>query len=60
MPWSDGFASLFVGDVLVIYGDCPLITPETLQELCELRGDAPWIRRQRLLSSLSWVADRKV
>jgi bifunctional UDP-N-acetylglucosamine pyrophosphorylase/glucosamine-1-phosphate N-acetyltransferase len=31
----------FVGDVLVIYGDCPLITPETLQELCELRGDAP-------------------
>jgi bifunctional UDP-N-acetylglucosamine pyrophosphorylase/glucosamine-1-phosphate N-acetyltransferase len=31
----------FVGDVLVIYGDCPLITPETLRELCELRGDAP-------------------
>ena len=31
----------FVGDVLVVYGDCPLITPETLRELCELRGDAP-------------------
>ncbi|MCB9879924.1 MAG: NTP transferase domain-containing protein [Planctomycetes bacterium] len=31
----------FVGDVLVIYGDCPLMTGETLRELCELRGDAP-------------------
>ena len=28
----------FVGDVLVVYGDCPLITTATLQQLCELRG----------------------
>ena len=31
----------FRGDVLVVYGDCPLITTQTLYELCELRGDAP-------------------
>jgi bifunctional UDP-N-acetylglucosamine pyrophosphorylase/glucosamine-1-phosphate N-acetyltransferase len=31
----------FTGDVLVVYGDCPLIRGETLQELRELRGDAP-------------------
>ncbi len=31
----------FVGDVLVVYGDCPLITTATLQQLCELRGRAP-------------------
>ena len=31
----------FEGDVLVIYGDCPLVTTATLQQLCELRGDAP-------------------
>ena len=31
----------FVGDVLVVYGDCPLITTATLEELCALRGDAP-------------------
>ena len=30
----------FVGDVIVIYGDCPLMTAETLGELRELRGDA--------------------
>jgi CTP:molybdopterin cytidylyltransferase MocA len=30
----------FEGDVLVIYGDCPLITTATLRELRELRGDA--------------------
>lgn len=30
----------FVGDVLVIYGDCPLMTAETLGDLRELRGDA--------------------
>lgn len=28
----------FVGDVLVIYGDCPLVTTDTLRELCELRA----------------------
>lgn len=31
----------FDGDVLVTYGDCPLITAETLAELVALRGDAP-------------------
>ena len=31
----------FDGDVLVIYGDCPLMTAETLQELRDARGDAP-------------------
>jgi bifunctional UDP-N-acetylglucosamine pyrophosphorylase/glucosamine-1-phosphate N-acetyltransferase len=31
----------FRGDVLVTYGDCPLITTATLQSLRELRGDAP-------------------
>ena len=31
----------FVGDVLVVYGDCPLMTAETLRELRELRGRAP-------------------
>ncbi|MBM4060083.1 MAG: bifunctional N-acetylglucosamine-1-phosphate uridyltransferase/glucosamine-1-phosphate acetyltransferase [Planctomycetes bacterium] len=31
----------FDGDVLVTYGDCPLITTATLQRLCELRGQAP-------------------
>ena len=31
----------FRGDVLVIYGDCPLITTATLQELCALRGSSP-------------------
>lgn len=31
----------FRGDVLVTYGDCPLITTATLQELRSLRGDAP-------------------
>ncbi|MFO1077553.1 MAG: NTP transferase domain-containing protein [Planctomycetota bacterium] len=31
----------FDGDVLVIYGDCPLITTETLQQLRDLRGSAP-------------------
>jgi bifunctional UDP-N-acetylglucosamine pyrophosphorylase/glucosamine-1-phosphate N-acetyltransferase len=30
----------FRGDVLVTYGDCPLITTDTLQALRELRGDA--------------------
>ncbi|MFN3241678.1 MAG: bifunctional N-acetylglucosamine-1-phosphate uridyltransferase/glucosamine-1-phosphate acetyltransferase [Planctomycetota bacterium] len=30
----------FVGDVIVIYGDCPLMTAATLQELRELRGEA--------------------
>ena len=30
----------FEGDVLVIYGDCPLITTATLRELRELRGNA--------------------
>ncbi len=30
----------FVGDVLVIYGDCPLVTTETLRELRELRSGA--------------------
>ena len=30
----------FVGDVIVIYGDCPLMTAATLAELRELRGDA--------------------
>lgn len=30
----------FDGDVIVIYGDCPLMTAATLQELRELRGDA--------------------
>jgi len=31
----------FAGDVLVIYGDCPLITTATLQELRTLRAAAP-------------------
>jgi bifunctional UDP-N-acetylglucosamine pyrophosphorylase/glucosamine-1-phosphate N-acetyltransferase len=31
----------FRGDVLITYGDCPLISTETLRELRELRGDAP-------------------
>jgi bifunctional UDP-N-acetylglucosamine pyrophosphorylase / glucosamine-1-phosphate N-acetyltransferase len=31
----------FRGDVVVTYGDCPLITTETLKALVELRGDAP-------------------
>ena len=31
----------FDGDVLVVYGDCPLMTTETLQTLREARGDAP-------------------
>ena len=31
----------FLGDVLVIYGDCPLITTETLRDLCELRTNTP-------------------
>jgi len=31
----------FDGDVLVIYGDCPLITTATLQHLVDLRGSAP-------------------
>ena len=31
----------FVGDVIVVYGDCPLITTATLQALRETRGDAP-------------------
>jgi len=31
----------FRGDVLVTYGDCPLITATTLQSLRELRGAAP-------------------
>jgi len=30
----------FVGDVIVIYGDCPLMTAATLTELRELRGEA--------------------
>lgn len=30
----------FVGDVIVIYGDCPLMTAETLQDLVDLRGDS--------------------
>lgn len=31
----------FDGDVLVTYGDCPLITTATLRELRELRGTSP-------------------
>jgi bifunctional UDP-N-acetylglucosamine pyrophosphorylase/glucosamine-1-phosphate N-acetyltransferase len=31
----------FAGDVLVVYGDCPLVTTATLQRLVALRGDAP-------------------
>lgn len=31
----------FAGDVLVVYGDCPLITPTTLSALREARGEAP-------------------
>jgi bifunctional UDP-N-acetylglucosamine pyrophosphorylase/glucosamine-1-phosphate N-acetyltransferase len=31
----------FDGDVLVTYGDCPLMTSETLQTLRSVRGDAP-------------------
>ncbi|MEO6596892.1 MAG: NTP transferase domain-containing protein [Planctomycetota bacterium] len=31
----------FDGDVLVVYGDCPLITTATLEQLRESRGDAP-------------------
>lgn len=31
----------FVGDVLVVYGDCPLITTATLQQLVEARRAAP-------------------
>ena len=30
----------FVGDVVVIYGDCPLMTAQTLQELIELRDES--------------------
>lgn len=30
----------FDGDVLVVYGDCPLLLTSTLQKLCELRGTA--------------------
>lgn len=30
----------FVGDVIVIYGDCPLMTAATLGQLRELRGEA--------------------
>jgi bifunctional UDP-N-acetylglucosamine pyrophosphorylase/glucosamine-1-phosphate N-acetyltransferase len=30
----------FHGDVLVTYGDCPLITTTTLQELCAVRADS--------------------
>lgn len=30
----------FVGDVLVIYGDCPLMTAETLQDMVDLRADS--------------------
>lgn len=29
----------FVGDVIVIYGDCPLMTAATLQDMVSLRGD---------------------
>ena len=31
----------FHGDVLITYGDCPLITTATLRDLRELRGSAP-------------------
>jgi bifunctional UDP-N-acetylglucosamine pyrophosphorylase / glucosamine-1-phosphate N-acetyltransferase len=31
----------FRGDVVVTYGDCPLITTETLQALIEVRGSSP-------------------
>lgn len=31
----------FDGDVLVVYGDCPLITADTLRELRDARGEAP-------------------
>lgn len=31
----------FHGDVLVTYGDCPLVTTGTLAQLVERRGDAP-------------------
>ncbi|MCA8951643.1 MAG: bifunctional N-acetylglucosamine-1-phosphate uridyltransferase/glucosamine-1-phosphate acetyltransferase [Planctomycetes bacterium] len=31
----------FDGDVLVTYGDCPLITTATLEQLRELKGDLP-------------------
>lgn len=31
----------FDGDVLVTYGDCPLVTTETLEDLRTLRGDSP-------------------
>ncbi|MFT4511561.1 MAG: bifunctional UDP-N-acetylglucosamine pyrophosphorylase/glucosamine-1-phosphate N-acetyltransferase [Planctomycetota bacterium] len=30
----------FVGDVIVIYGDCPLMTAETLQDMVDLRVDS--------------------
>lgn len=30
----------FDGDVLVIYGDCPLMTADTLRDILDLRGDA--------------------
>lgn len=30
----------FTGDVVVVYGDCPLITADTLRALREARGDA--------------------
>ena len=30
----------FVGDIIVIYGDCPLMTAATLRDLIDLRGDA--------------------
>lgn len=37
------FAELsdFEGDLLVVYGDCPLIRPDTLRSLREVRGEAP-------------------
>lgn len=31
----------FEGDVVVVYGDMPLMTADTLRRLIELRGDAP-------------------
>jgi bifunctional UDP-N-acetylglucosamine pyrophosphorylase/glucosamine-1-phosphate N-acetyltransferase len=36
-----GGALDFHGDVLITYGDCPLITTATLRDLRELRGSAP-------------------
>ena len=31
----------FQGDVVVVYGDCPLITTPTLKALLQTRGEAP-------------------